>query len=313
MALTRKEASCFIVLGMVISVVTISWIILKDGHQVHFKQNSEHTRRGANQASLIVLKHPSTIHLHPSGHPNTISNSTSHNIFHTISENISNFFTDSNPKANSEATSMPSSDHSHSSIQLEDGGHWQWHCEAVSNHLSCCYVAQINLSISSHICIQIVLGRNVWDCSFSVDSFLVARNQWLWMRDHNVDSWDAKLVQQLWYLSESQAVYSKGIVFGIGHGLCSWHLLSRSPDNHSSEGDGQSTFKLAHVQASSIVLIDITSNCTFWFSSECSSECSPKCSPECSSECSSDCFSGCSSECSYGCYAEYSSGWSSMC
>ena len=88
------------------------------------------------------------------------------------------------------------------------------------------------------------------------------------------DSCDAELVQEMRDLCESRAAYSKGVVFGIGRGLGSRHLFSRSPVDHSSEGDDQSTCRLIVIRASSIVRIKITSKCTFCFSSECSSECS---------------------------------------
>jgi hypothetical protein len=50
-------------------------------------------------------------------------------------------------------------------------------CEAVSNHLSGQYIAQVDLSISSHVCSKIVLRRNVCNCSSAVDSNLDASNQ----------------------------------------------------------------------------------------------------------------------------------------
>ena len=55
------------------------------------------------------------------------------------------------------------------------------------------------------------------------------------------DSLDAELVQEIRYLCESHAAYSEGIVFGIGCGLGSRLLFSRSPVDGSSEGDDQST------------------------------------------------------------------------
>jgi len=113
---------------------------------------------------------------------------------------------------------------------------------------------------------------------------------------HVRDCRDAELVQEMRDLCESHAAYSKGIVCGIGRGLGSRLLFSRSPVDCSSEGDDQSTCRFIVIQASSIVRIDITSKCACSFSSECtfykcSSECSSECSTECSSECSSECFS----------------------
>jgi len=56
MVLTTKEASYIIVLGIVISVLPISSILLKDGYHVRFKQNSKQRRRGANQTLWISSK-----------------------------------------------------------------------------------------------------------------------------------------------------------------------------------------------------------------------------------------------------------------
>jgi len=84
------------------------------------------------------------------------------------------------------------------------------------------------------------------------------------VRDH----WDAKLVQEMRDLCESHAAYSKGIVFGIGRGLGSRLLFSRSPVDRSCEGEDQSTCRFIVIWASSIVRIEITSKCTFCFSSK---------------------------------------------
>ena len=80
------------------------------------------------------------------------------------------------------------------------------------------------------------------------------------------DSRDAELVQEMHDLCESHAAYSKGIVFSIGRGLGSRLPLCRSPVNRSSEGDDQSTCQFIVIRASSIVRIDITSQCAFSFS-----------------------------------------------
>jgi len=48
------------------------------------------------------------------------------------------------------------------------------------------------------------------------------------------DSRDAELIQEMRDLCESHATYSKGIVFGIGRGLGSRLLFSRSPVDRSS-------------------------------------------------------------------------------
>ena len=89
------------------------------------------------------------------------------------------------------------------------------------------------------------------------------------------------MMRDLW---QWHAAYTNGIVLGIGHGLGSGLLFSRSPVNRSSEGDDQSTCRLIVIQSSSIVRIESTSKCCLIFSSGSSSECSSKCSSECSSE-----------------------------
>jgi len=91
---------------------------------------------------------------------------------------------------------------------------------------------------------------------------------------------DAELVQEIQHRCESHAAYSEGTVFGIGHGVGSWHLFSRSPIDRSSEGDDQSTCGFIVIWASSIIRNNITYKCAFSFSSECTF---CKCSSECSS------------------------------
>jgi len=51
------------------------------------------------------------------------------------------------------------------------------------------------------------------------------------------DCRDAELVQEMRDLCEYHAANSKGIVFGIGQGLGSRHLVSGSPVDSSSECD----------------------------------------------------------------------------
>jgi len=108
------------------------------------------------------------------------------------------------------------SNHSHRSTLLQEGGLWQWLCEAVGEHLNCRYVAQVDLSLSSHICSMIVLDCNVCNCSSVLDSVFDARDQWLWILEYVRDSRDAELVQEMRDLCESHSTYSKGIVFGTG-------------------------------------------------------------------------------------------------
>jgi len=76
-----------------------------------------------------------------------------------------------------ESISESNPDHSHRNTLLQEGSLWQRLCEAVGEHLSGRYVAQVDLSISSHICGKIVLGRNACNCSSAVDSVLYARDQ----------------------------------------------------------------------------------------------------------------------------------------
>jgi len=116
-------------------------------------KHSKQRRRGANQTTWISLKQTCPINLRSDGVadafsstdtiPATISESTE-----GISEAIPNF----NPKAISEANSECNSDYSNLSTLLQEGGLRQWHCEAVGEHPSSRYVAQVDRSVSSHIC-----------------------------------------------------------------------------------------------------------------------------------------------------------------
>jgi len=221
-------------------------------------KNSKQKRRGANQTTSITSKQTCPINSLSAGMPDAISSSNSDTISVT----------------NPESISESNSDHSHRRTLLREGGLWQWLREAVSEHRSSRYVAQVDLSISSHICSKIVLGCNVCNCRSAVDSVLDARDQWVWIGEHVRDSRDAELVQEMRDQCESLAVYSKGIVFGISRGLGSRLLFSQSPVDRSSEGDDQSSCWVIVILASSIVRIDITSQCTLCFSSEFCSECS---------------------------------------
>ena len=257
MAQTTKEASYIILLGILISVLPISSTLLQDGYHVRFKQNSNQKGRKANQTLRISSEQPCPINLLSNGVANVISNFNSDTISKTISEAI----TDSNPEAISYAISESNSDRSHCSTLLQEGGIRQRLCEAVGEHLSRQYVAQVDLSIPSHICSTIVFCHNVCNHTSSVDPVLDAHDQWMWIGGHVRDSRDAELVLEMRYLCESHAADSKGIVFGIGRGLGSQLLFSRSPVNCSSEGDVQSTCRFIAVRASSIVRIHVTSRC----------------------------------------------------
>jgi len=76
---------------------------------------------------------------------------------------------------------------------------------------------------------------------------------------------DAELTQVMWDLCETNAAYSKGIVFGMGHWLGSGLLFSQSTVNSSSEGDDCGSYGYVVIRASSIVRIDRTSKCSFSF------------------------------------------------
>jgi len=136
MVLTTKEASYIIVLGIVISVLPISSTLLQDGYHVRFKQKTVNKRRrGANQTTWISSKHTCPINLLSDGIPDAIFSSDTISV--TIAETIS------------EAIPETNSDHSHCSTLLQEGGLRQRLCEAVGEHLSSRYVAQVDLSVSS--------------------------------------------------------------------------------------------------------------------------------------------------------------------
>jgi hypothetical protein len=90
--------------------------------------------------------------------PDAFSSSNSDTYSMTIS--------DSNPEAIPESNP----DHSHRSTLLQEGGLRQWLCEAVGEHLRSRYLAQVDLSVSSHIYSKIVLGCNVRNCCSAENS-----------------------------------------------------------------------------------------------------------------------------------------------
>ena len=139
---------------------------------------SRQKRRGANQTAWISSKQACTINLLSNGIPDAIPSSDTIPV--TISETISlhiEAISEAIPNSNPEAISESNSDHSHCSTLPEEGGLRQWLCEAVGEHLSSRYLAQVDLSISSHICSKIVLGRNVCNCSSAVNSVVDGRDQ----------------------------------------------------------------------------------------------------------------------------------------
>jgi len=135
-------------------------------------KDSKQRRRGANQTLWISSKQICPINLLSDSIPDAISSSNSDTISDTNPEAI----TEAIPESNSVHIEAIS-DHSHCSTLLQEGGLRQWLCGAVGEHLSSRYIAQVDLSISSHIFSKIVLGRNVCNCSSAVDSVLDARDQ----------------------------------------------------------------------------------------------------------------------------------------
>jgi hypothetical protein len=110
------------------------------------------------------------------GIPETFSSSNSNTIPVTISERTE-AISKAIPNSNPETIPKSNSDHIHRYTLLQGCGLRQWLCEAVSEHLSSWYVAQVDLSVSSYICTKIVLGHNVCNCSSVVDSVLDAPEQ----------------------------------------------------------------------------------------------------------------------------------------
>jgi hypothetical protein len=136
-------------------------------------KNSKQSRREANQTMCISSKQTCPINLLSDGIPEAISSSTTFSV--TISKTILDSITDFNPEGISkptEAISKFNSDHSHWNTLHQESGLRQWLCEVVGEHLSSLYVAQVDLSMSSHICSKIVLGRNMYNYSSGVDSDL---------------------------------------------------------------------------------------------------------------------------------------------
>jgi len=208
MALTTKGASHIIVLGVVISLLPISSTLLQNGNHGHVKRNRKQRRRRANQTSWISANQMCQMSWLSPGIPDTLSKSNSATISKTISKTLSETVS-VHIKDISETISESNSDYSLCNWLLQESGLPHWLCEVVSEHLSSWYVAQVDISVSSHICSKLVLGCNVCNCSSAVDSILDTCDQWLWIREHVRDSQDAELIQQIWDLCESPAAYSK--------------------------------------------------------------------------------------------------------
>jgi hypothetical protein len=67
--------------------------------------------------------------------------------------------------------------HSHCSILLKEDGLRQSLCEAVGENLGIQYIAQVDLSVTSHVSSKTVLGRNMCNCSATVGAILDARDE----------------------------------------------------------------------------------------------------------------------------------------
>jgi hypothetical protein len=116
------------------------------------------------------------------GIPDAISMSNSGTIPATSSVTISEYteaISEAIPNSNAEAIPESNSDHSHRCTLHQEPWLRQWLCEAVGEHLSSWYIAQVDLSISSHICSKIVLGGNMCNCNSAVDSVLDTRDEGL--------------------------------------------------------------------------------------------------------------------------------------
>jgi len=121
-------------------------------------------------------KRAQSINLLSDGLPFAISISNCDTIPATVSESTK-AMSKAIPNSNPEAIPESNSDHSHRSTLLQEGRRQEWLREAVGKHLSSRYVAQVDLSVSSHICSKIVLGCNVCNCSSAGDSVLDAHDQ----------------------------------------------------------------------------------------------------------------------------------------
>jgi len=139
-------------------------------------KNSKQKRGGANRTAWISSKQTCPINLLSDGILDAISISNADAIPTTISrctKAISKVVPNSNPETISEFNP----NHPHHSTLLQEGGLRQWLCEAVSEHLSSRYIAQVDLSISIYICNMMVLRRNVCNCRSGVDPVYDARDQ----------------------------------------------------------------------------------------------------------------------------------------
>jgi len=65
---------------------------------------------------------------------------------------------------------------SHHCLLLQEGGIYSGFGDTLCEHLSSWYVAQVDLTISTLICCEIILDCNMYNCSSKVDSLLDPRN-----------------------------------------------------------------------------------------------------------------------------------------
>jgi hypothetical protein len=137
-------------------------------HQIQ-TEISKQMKRGANPTMWISSKQTCQINLPSDSNSDAICSSKSATISETISEAI--------PNLNSNTISESNSDHSHHSTLLQVGWLWRWLCEAVGEYLSSQYIAQLDISISRHICSKLVLVHNVCNYNSAVDSALRACDQ----------------------------------------------------------------------------------------------------------------------------------------
>jgi len=182
-------------------------------------KNSKRRRWGANQTLWISSTQIDPVKLLSDSIPDGVCSSNCDMFSVTMSEAMSEVISEAIPNLNPVSIFESNSDHSHRGTLFQECELQQWLCGTVGEHLCSPYIAQVDLSISSHMCSKIVLGCNVCNCNSAVDSVLDAHTQWLWIGGHVRDSRDAKLIQEMRDLSVSHAADSKSIEFGIGHGL----------------------------------------------------------------------------------------------
>jgi len=153
MAITTNVASCIIVLGIVISIIAISSTILQDGYHVHVRQTT------ANKAKENPNKHRGSARnkgaqetYFPTAFDAMSSSDTIPVIIAEYTKVISKAIPNSNAETMCETIPKSDSDYSHGGVLLQDGRLYQRHCEPVGEHYSRRYTAQVNHSISSHVC-----------------------------------------------------------------------------------------------------------------------------------------------------------------